>query len=776
MKLIYTNKGLLTEERAKDFTNEELGHSQVAFVDGYGTASVPAPEDEEPGTYSVENPKKEEDGAQSAENLDEINRQERLKLIKQSHEKYKKAREVPASIDTQPGYKLSTVDLTSLEEPEELKTDPDLSLVKHFSNVEDKPEEKDEGWLPLEKLDDFDPDQYDFKWNKDYTMFLPLKLKWNDDSSYKEYQSTDNVSSDDNEQDLKSKTNPGLGLKEDDEIDESLDEKKKKKKKRKKSKKVSSYFPGFGYRPLYGFGYGFGGHHSGWGGGGHHHDAGHWSGGACSSSGNAGDGVGDSGSGDGGGGMEEELYEQDSGIKTLIDFNNQILKNLRRLKRDLEVQTLRQGYKGTGSQAYRTQVWMRFSNGKSIDLFLNKDNVRVGGVMNSGLSTVNYGDKTPEQVYEEIRNILKMFRDSDEDKGKYTVLVNNDALKKAHYVGKFETEQEAAEYAQKEANRSQPFVTYVVWKGSPRNPVSKTELVFKNDNSNKELTEMKTKKISAKQLKEMILDILKEELDPVGKEDNDINNDNKVDKQDTYLKNRRETIAKNIEDEPMDESYSDEEDCLCTSNCSSWETEGEKSCDCGCKSCSKEGLDSNKQEENCDCGHDSSMHENDKCQHCECDKTVLTDQDKTEEIGMKEQSTKSYSPEEMEEKVDEATKLVTFDDPNSVHRMYGIVRDTARNLENLKLDLRDAEESNSREEARSVQDQIKQELEDLSTYFIETFTDESEYYQDLSVEPDDEETGRSALDGAGVSRSESYVFRTMDQKDLGRAILKHFSH
>ena len=35
-------------------------------------------------------------------------------------------------------------------------------------------------------------------------------------------------------------------------------------------------------------------------------------------------------------------------------------------------------------------------------------------------------------------------------------------------------------------------------------------------------------------------------LDPVGKEDADVNNDGKVDKTDSYLKNRRKAISKNI--------------------------------------------------------------------------------------------------------------------------------------------------------------------------------------------------------------------------------------
>jgi len=39
----------------------------------------------------------------------------------------------------------------------------------------------------------------------------------------------------------------------------------------------------------------------------------------------------------------------------------------------------------------------------------------------------------------------------------------------------------------------------------------------------------------------------KPKLDPVGKEDRDVNNDGKVDKQDSYLKNRRNTISKKID-------------------------------------------------------------------------------------------------------------------------------------------------------------------------------------------------------------------------------------
>ena len=46
-----------------------------------------------------------------------------------------------------------------------------------------------------------------------------------------------------------------------------------------------------------------------------------------------------------------------------------------------------------------------------------------------------------------------------------------------------------------------------------------------------------------------LLSILKETLDPVGKEDSDINNDGKVDKTDKYLSARRKAIASNIKED-----------------------------------------------------------------------------------------------------------------------------------------------------------------------------------------------------------------------------------
>ena len=47
--------------------------------------------------------------------------------------------------------------------------------------------------------------------------------------------------------------------------------------------------------------------------------------------------------------------------------------------------------------------------------------------------------------------------------------------------------------------------------------------------------------------KQLASGLTNEELDPVGQEDDDVDNDGDVDKTDDYLKNRRKAISKAIE-------------------------------------------------------------------------------------------------------------------------------------------------------------------------------------------------------------------------------------
>ncbi len=54
-------------------------------------------------------------------------------------------------------------------------------------------------------------------------------------------------------------------------------------------------------------------------------------------------------------------------------------------------------------------------------------------------------------------------------------------------------------------------------------------------------------------VKAALMGPISEKMDPVGQEDDDINNDGKVDKTDKYLKNKRDAISKNIKEDNIDE-------------------------------------------------------------------------------------------------------------------------------------------------------------------------------------------------------------------------------
>lgn len=61
-------------------------------------------------------------------------------------------------------------------------------------------------------------------------------------------------------------------------------------------------------------------------------------------------------------------------------------------------------------------------------------------------------------------------------------------------------------------------------------------------------------------IKNEIRSILSEKMDPVGKEDDDINNDGKVDKTDDYLANRRKAVSKAIGKKSVKEEDEDDDD------------------------------------------------------------------------------------------------------------------------------------------------------------------------------------------------------------------------
>ena len=61
----------------------------------------------------------------------------------------------------------------------------------------------------------------------------------------------------------------------------------------------------------------------------------------------------------------------------------------------------------------------------------------------------------------------------------YTVLTINNALGTTHFCGKFDTIEEAADYARTQAERSRSFAEFVVYLGTPKNWDQATDRRFK---------------------------------------------------------------------------------------------------------------------------------------------------------------------------------------------------------------------------------------------------------------------------------------------------------
>lgn len=98
-------------------------------------------------------------------------------------------------------------------------------------------------------------------------------------------------------------------------------------------------------------------------------------------------------------------------------YNAQIAKLMAQLKRDknLGVTGVRQGYKGTGSQAHKRQIWVKVPSHErgGPDVWLDSGFVKVGGIIDipkSIPSMKKYEGESPEAVYKWIADTLKAFK------------------------------------------------------------------------------------------------------------------------------------------------------------------------------------------------------------------------------------------------------------------------------------------------------------------------------------------------------------------------------
>lgn len=93
-------------------------------------------------------------------------------------------------------------------------------------------------------------------------------------------------------------------------------------------------------------------------------------------------------------------------------FNTALAKLMRGLKRDVGVKIIRQGYKGTGSQKARRQIFVRWPDSTALDIWLMKGSVQMGGIMNQDPPRPDKFpmEGTPEATYKKIVTVLKAWR------------------------------------------------------------------------------------------------------------------------------------------------------------------------------------------------------------------------------------------------------------------------------------------------------------------------------------------------------------------------------
>jgi len=98
------------------------------------------------------------------------------------------------------------------------------------------------------------------------------------------------------------------------------------------------------------------------------------------------------------------------------EYNTKLMRLMKKLKKDAGATTIRQNYKGKGSQKARRQLWIRFKSGAVIDIWLDMGFVGLGGVVTNRppgsdvtLSTkrISYEKRTPEQTYAEVVKVIK---------------------------------------------------------------------------------------------------------------------------------------------------------------------------------------------------------------------------------------------------------------------------------------------------------------------------------------------------------------------------------
>lgn len=88
-------------------------------------------------------------------------------------------------------------------------------------------------------------------------------------------------------------------------------------------------------------------------------------------------------------------------------YTADIGRELLKLRRVFNIVSIRQSYKGTGSQRARRQLWIRLGNGRAVDVWLNNNSYEIGGVLAGIGGPVAYAG-SPAEVSKEIAEKLQL--------------------------------------------------------------------------------------------------------------------------------------------------------------------------------------------------------------------------------------------------------------------------------------------------------------------------------------------------------------------------------
>lgn len=90
-------------------------------------------------------------------------------------------------------------------------------------------------------------------------------------------------------------------------------------------------------------------------------------------------------------------------------FTGDIAAALQKHKKACGVSNMRQNYKGTGSRSHRRQIWITFKSEKrSVDIWLEDNQVSFAGVCRQGPERVLYEKKSAEQIALEVAQVLQL--------------------------------------------------------------------------------------------------------------------------------------------------------------------------------------------------------------------------------------------------------------------------------------------------------------------------------------------------------------------------------